>query len=133
MPHTPNRVVPVTVDVTAAADGTVSITCTPDIAGIVKDTSHALIAFTLNTTGYRFPATDAITLDSGKATSDAAADNFPYESWTISDTQAALYDNNKSAKAFGYTVAVLNTTTGQRYSKDPVIDNGGGGVTTVDC
>jgi hypothetical protein len=132
MPHTPNRVVPVTVDVTASG-GTVTITCTPETAGVAKDTKHALIAFTLNTTGYRFPATGAITLDSAKTNSDDAVDNFPYESWTINDTQAALYDNNKSAKAFNYTVSVVNTTTGQRYSKDPVIDNGGGGVGSDGC
>ena len=132
MPHTPMRVVKIEVDVTAAADGTVSITCTPDTADVTKDTKHALLAFTLNTTGFRFPAVDAITLDPEKDNSGDASANFPYSSWTISDTQAALYDNNKSKKAFDYTVAVVNTTTGQQYKVDPVIDNGGGGVTTGD-
>jgi len=127
MPHTAFRVVPVEVDVTVSADGTVNITCTPDSADVVKDTKNALITFTLNTTGYRFPATDAITLDPEQDKSDAAKDNFPYQSWTISDTQAALYDNNKSKKAFGYTVTVENTTTGQQHSVDPEINNGGGG------
>lgn len=134
MPHTPMRVVPVEVDVTVDTDGTVSITCTPNTADVVKDTKHALIAFTLNTTGFRFPANDAITLDPQADGPDTPASNFPYSSWTISDTQAALYDNNKSAKPFGYTVAVVNTTTGQRYSVDPEINNGGGGViATGDC
>jgi hypothetical protein len=131
MSHTPMRVVPVEVDVTAAADGAVTITCKPETAPVTKDTKHALIAFTLNTTGYRFPATDAITLDPEKDGSGDAGNNFPYESWTISDTQAALYDNNKSKKGFPYTVTVVNTTTGQAYSVDPIIDNGGGGVGTV--
>ena len=130
MPHTPMRVVPVEVDVTAAADGTVSITCTPDTADVVKDTKHALIAFTLNTSGFRFPVNDAITLDPEEDDGVMAAANFPYSSWTISDTRAALYDNNKSAKAFGYTVTVVNTTTGQEYKVDPEVNNGGGGVGT---
>jgi len=128
MPHTPMRVVPVEVDVTAAADGTVSITCTPNTAEVVKDTKHALITFKLNTTGFRFPVKDAIVLDPQVDDPDVAGANFPYSSWTVSDTQAALYDNNKTAKAFGYTVTVVNTTTGQQYSVDPEVNNGGGGV-----
>jgi hypothetical protein len=130
MPHTAFRVVPVEVDVTASPDGTVKITCTPDSAPVAKDTKHALIAFTLNTTGYRFRANDAITLDPDDDKSDNASENFPYQSWTISDTQAALYDNNKSKKAFPYTVTVVNTTTGQEYSVDPEVNNGGGGFGT---
>jgi hypothetical protein len=121
MPHTPKRVVPVEVDVTAAADGTVSITCTPNTADVLKDTKHALIVFTLNTTGYRFRTANAIVLDD-------KLDDFPYASWTISDTQAALYDTNKVADTFDYTVTVVNTTTGQEYSVDPEIKNGGGGT-----
>ena len=132
MPHTPFRVVKVGVDVTAASDGTINITCTPNTADVVKDTKHALLAFTLNTTGFRFPATDAITLDPEKDGSLDASQNFPYSSWTINDTAAALYDNNKTAKKFGYTVTVVNTTTGQSYSVDPEVNNGGGGVTTCD-
>jgi len=133
MPHTPMRVVKVAVDVTAGTDGTISIACTPNTADIVKNTKHALLAFTLNTSGFRFPVTDAITLDPEKDGSTDAADNFPYSSWTVSDTEAALYDNNKTAKTFGYTVTVVNTTTGQEYSVDPEVTNGGGGVSTGDC
>jgi hypothetical protein len=128
MPHTAFRVIPVEVDVTVSADGAVKITCTPDSAPVTKDTKHALITFTLNTTGYRFRDTDAITLDPDDDKSNAASENFPYQSWTLSDTQAALYDNNKSNKSFPYTVTVVNTTTGQEHSVDPEIHNGGGGT-----
>ena len=128
MPHTAFRVVPVEVDVSVSAEGTVTITCTPETAPVVKDTKHALIAFKLNTTGYRFRDTDAITLDDS-----SGGDNFPYPSWTLSDTEAALYDNNKTKKAYGYTVTVVNTTTGQTYSVDPIIDNGGGGTNAGVC
>jgi hypothetical protein len=133
MPHTPLRVVPVQVDVTIDDDGAVAITCTPNKAEVVKDTKHALITFTLNTTGWRFPVTDAITLDPKHENAELAPNNFPYASWTINDTQAALYDNNKDAKAFGYTVAVVNNTTGQQYSVDPEVNNGGGGSGMDDC
>jgi len=128
MPHTAFRVVPVEVDVSVSAEGTVTITCNPESAPVVKDTKHALIAFKLNTTGYRFRDTDAITLDDS-----SGSDNFPYPSWTLSDTEAALYDNNKTKKAFAYTVTVVNTTTGQEYSVDPIIDNGGGGTNAGVC
>ena len=121
MPHTPKRVVPVSVDVTVSSDGTVTIDCEPNPADIIKDTKHALLVFTLNTSGFRFRTANAITLDQ-------AIDDFPYDSWTISDTQAALYDRNKVADTFGYTVTVVNTTTGQEYSVDPEIKNGGSGV-----
>ena len=118
MPHTPKRLVPVSVDVTVSTDGTVAIDCNPNPAPILKDTKHALLVFTLNTTGFRFPITNAIKLD------QAVAD-FPYDSWTISDTQAALYDTNRVADLFDYTVTVVNATTGQVYSVDPIIENGG--------
>jgi hypothetical protein len=127
------RVVKVVVDVAASTDGSVVITCTPDAADVLKDTKHALINFFLNTTGYRFPLTDAITLDPKAANAEDAAKNFPFQSWTISDTQAALYDNNKSADAFAYTVSVINNITGKLESVDPVINNGGGGSGMDDC
>ena len=133
MPHTINRVVPIAVDVIANADGSVTITCTPNAADVIQDTKHALITFTLRTTGYRFPLADAITLDTGAANAEDAAKNFPFSSWTISDAQAALYDNNKSKDAFAYTVNVVNNTTGKVSSVDPIINNGGGGTGMDDC
>ncbi len=133
MSHTPMRVVKIEVDVTAGSDGTITITCTPDAASVLKDTKHALLSFALNTTGFRFPDIDAITLDPEKDQSGDAAANFPYPSWTISDTQATLYDNNKTKKSFAYTVNVVNTTTGQPYKVDPIIDNGGGGTGSTGC
>ena len=133
MPHTAFRVVPVEVDVSVSAEGTVTITCNPESAPVVKDTKHALIAFKLNTTGYRFRDTDAITMDPDDDKSNPASENFPYQSWTISDTQAALYDNNKSNNTFGYNVTVVNTKTGQSYSVDPDIHNGGGGIGADAC
>ncbi len=119
--HTPKRVVPVGVDVTANPDGSVVITCDPNPADIIKGTSHVLLVFTLNTSGFRFPTVGAITLDE-------VLEDFPFNSWTISNTQAGLFDRNKVADSFNYTVTVVNTTTGETYSVDPVITNGGGGV-----
>ena len=121
MLHTPKRVVPVSVDVAVNPDGTVAIYCEPNPADIIEGTSHVLLVFTLNTSGYRFRTAHAIELDQPVA-------DFPFASWTISDTQAALFDRNKVADTFAYTVTVVNTTTGEEFSVDPEIKNGGGGV-----
>jgi hypothetical protein len=134
MPHTLNRVVKVDVDVSVSpTDGAVTITCTPNSADVVKDTKHALLTFTLKTTGWRFPVDDAIIIDPQQLAPEDAKTNFPYSSWTISDTSAAMYDNNKTAKTFGYTVTVVNNSTGKSSSIDPEVNNGGGGLGSDGC
>ena len=115
MSHTPARVVPVAVTI---EDGT--IVCTPNPADILKDTSHVLLVFTLSADGFRFRTAKAIELDS-------PVDDFPFASWTISDTQAALFDRNQVADTFSYTVTLVNIKTGEELSVDPEIKNGGGG------
>ncbi len=117
---TPKRVALVTVDVTTGTDGSVVITCSPNPVPIDEGASNVLIAFTLATSGYRFKSANAIELD-------VPADDFPYPSWTISDTSAALYDRNKIADSLDYTVNIVDIKTGLEYSVDPVIQNGGGG------
>jgi hypothetical protein len=126
MPHTPKRVVPVSVDVIANPDGSVTIDCQPHQADIIEGTSRVLLVFTLNTSGYRFRTANAIALD------EPAAD-FPFPSWTLSDTQAALFDRNKVADTLAYTVTVVNNSTGEEFSVDPEIKNGGGGLSGGDC
>ena len=123
---TPKRVVPVTVDVSTAADGSVDITCSPNPANIIEGSSNVLLTFTLATAGYRFRNTKTIELD-------VPVDDFPYNSWTISDTIAGLYDRNKVADLLKYTVHVVDIKTGQEYSVDPEIKNGGGGFGDGDC
>ncbi len=123
---TPKRVVPVTVDVIASPDGTITVSCEPATATVDPGASNVLLTFTLMTSGYRFQKVKAIDMD-------VSSDDFPYPSWTISDTTAALYDRNKVADALNYTVTVVNNTTGKHYSIDPVIQNGGGGTGTDDC
>jgi len=118
---TSKRVVPVTVDVTPGDDGGVTITCDPNPANIIKDTSNVLLVFTLANTAYRFRNRKTIELD-------VPLEDFPFASWTINDTLAALYDCNKVADLVKYTVHVVDVKTGQEYSVDPEIKNGGGGV-----
>jgi|GEM_PF-1049411 len=133
MPHTLNRVVKIAVDVVASPDGKVDIICTPEQADVAKDTSHVLLVFTLKTTGFRFPLDHAIIIDPQQAAAAEAKTNFPFASWTISDSQAALFDTNRTAQPFAYTVNVINNSTGVPYNIDPVINNGGGGIGMGDC
>jgi hypothetical protein len=123
---TPKRVVPVTVDVTPGADGSVDITCSPNPANIIEGSSNVLLVFTLATAGYRFRTAKTIELD-------VPVDDFPFASWTINDTMAALYDRNKVADVLKYTVHVVDIKTGVEYSVDPEIKNGGGGTGTCDA
>lgn len=123
---TPKRVALVAVDVTIAPDGSVVITCSPETVDIDKGASNVLIGFTLNTPGYRFRAAKAIELDE-------PMDDFPYASWTLSDTSAALFDRNKVADLLKYTVNIVDIKTGVEYSVDPEIKNGGGGTGTGDA
>ena len=123
---TPKRVVPVTVDVTPNPAGGVDITCSPNPANIIEGSSNVLLTFTLATPGFRFRAARTIELD-------VPVDDFPYASWTLSDTQAALYDRNKVADVLKYTVHVVDVKTGREYSVDPEIKNGGGGSGMGDC
>jgi hypothetical protein len=114
--NTSARVVPVAVNVTVSVDGIVSISCSPNPVPVQSTSS--LLSFTLATSGWRFRQSQAIALDSPNA-------DFPYNSWTMSETNATLYDLNNTNADFAYTVTVINTTTGQEYSVDPVIRNGG--------
>ena len=125
MADTPKRVVPVTIASTTAADGSVQFYCNPEPVDIIAKSSNVLIVFTLTATGYRFAKSQAIALKT-------AQDDFPYKSWTISDTMAALYDSNKAVDEVAYTVNMLDAQ-GNPVVYDPEIKNGGGGGGPSDC
>jgi hypothetical protein len=126
MTDTPKRVVPITVNVTPKADGSVDIECSPNPVGIGKGSSNVLLTFTLATAGYRFKQTKTIQPDV------VPSEDFPFASWTISDTLAALYDSNVKEDTIAYTVRVVDIKTGVEYSVDPEIKNGGGGTPGCD-
>ena len=111
-----NAVVPVSVTVTTDDKGDVNITCTPNPVPV--NGFHTLIAFSLDTKGYRFRTVDAIELDEPDP-------DFPFPSWTVMPTLATLYDLCNTVDVFKYTVHVVNTITDVEYSVDPEIKNGG--------
>jgi len=119
MADTPKRVVPVTITGTTQLDGSVTFSANPEPANIIKGSSNVLIVFTLVADGYRFAKSKAIELKTPQ-------DDFPYKSWTISDTMAALYDSNKNVDQVAYTVN-MRDSEGTPVVYDPEIRNGGGG------
>ncbi len=125
MADTPKRVVPVTIGSTTAPDGSVTFWASPEPVNIIKGSSNVLIVFTLTADGYRFAKSKAIELKTEQA-------DFPYKSWTISDTLAALYDSNKNVDQVAYTVNMLDAQ-GNPVAYDPEIKNGGGGGPGGDC
>jgi len=114
--NTSKRIVPVTVKVSDTGE----ISCDPNPASIDPGATAVLLVFTLVTGGYRFKKTKAIALDT-------PVPDFPYSSWTITDTQCCLFDHNKNPDVWKYTVTLVNTQTGEEISLDPEIKNGGGG------
>ena len=114
-----NPVVPVSVTVATNADGTVDITCNPNPVPV--DAFHTLIAFSLDTKGWRFRTTNAVQVN------DPHPD-FPFPSWTISPDECLLVDLCNTEASFEYTVNVVNVITDAEYSVDPLIKNGDGGT-----
>ncbi len=111
-----NPVVPVSVTVDKDGAGNVTISCAPNPVPV--DAAHALIGFNLDTAGYRFRAVRTIELDEPDS-------DFPFPSWTVSPTLATLLDLCQTVDTFKYTVHVVDTKTGEEYSVDPEIKNGG--------
>jgi hypothetical protein len=123
MSDTNTRVVPVTVNVSTDASGAVNISCTPEPVDVAKGLDDVLITFTLNGEGFSFSQTDAIVPDKNSKS------DFPYQSWTINNTLAALFDRNNKAAKVKYTINVVDAQ-GKLYPYDPEIKNGGGIGTT---
>ncbi len=99
--------------VTVDSAGMPSVTPDP----VVVTTNNALVVFSLDTPGYNFPETGAIVVI-------LPNDQFPYSSWTIKPTCAAIYDKNSDAHNYKYNVTVVNTATGVATTLDPTIKNG---------
>ena len=55
---------------------------------------------------------------------DGSFPDFPYPSWTNSNTLATLLDKCNTIDSFKYTVYVINTATNVQYNLDPIINNG---------
>jgi hypothetical protein len=114
-----NAVVNVSVTVELDDKGAVNIKCCPNPVPVYGYST--LIAFNLDTRGYRFRTSKAVELDQPSA-------DFPFPSWTLTPTMATLYDLCNNVDVFKYTVNVVDTLTDAEYSVDPEIKNGDVGM-----
>ncbi len=113
MPHTPARILTVTVSV---VDGQVMVS--PDVLA-VSDGPHTL-EFKLQTLGYSFPTLGAIVIEGGHKS------QFPHAPVWVDAQTVTLHDRNanRHPRRYGYRVAVLDAL-GRRRTTDPTIDNEG--------
>jgi hypothetical protein len=92
------------------------VACTPPTVNVSNP--DTLVVFNLATSGYNFPATAAIVINTANT-------DFPYASWTVKPQLCGVFDANGVSGDFKYTCTVVETATGQVLSLDPVIRNGG--------
>ena len=96
-------------------DGKPLIVCNPN--PVLVSVPNTLLAFNLRTPGFHFKGTGAVVID-------GTFEDFPYPSWTLNPTTAALFDKCDQYDRFAYTVTVKHDRTGEEFSVDPIIDNG---------
>jgi hypothetical protein len=113
----PNAVVPVSVTVEMKSDGTVDIQCSPNPVQV--DGCHTLIAFQMESRGWRFRTTNAVQVDKNHP-------EFPFPSWTVTPAMCTILDLCNTHTLIKYTINVVNTLNDAEYSLDPIIKNGDG-------
>ena len=104
------------VQVQVSVDTSGNVRCSPDPVPVQG--KAVLLNFKLVGDGWAFADKDAIVVTDPSG-------NFPYPSWTIKPTQAALLDLDQDTGEFAYTVSVVHTATGQCVKHDPTIQNEG--------
>jgi len=107
--------------VVVTIDGSGNPVCTPDPVNVASNNVLVYATIDPSATGYTFPDSNAIVINTQNS-------DFPYQSWTVKPTLAAVLDLGHNAGNYDYTVFV-NSPTGQKLRVDPVIKNGntGGG------
>ena len=102
-------------NVVVTVDSGTTVVCTPSTVNVTA--ADTLVVFTLNTSGYNFPASGAIVVTTSNS-------DFPYSSWTAKPTIAGVYDRCGVVGDYEYTCTVVETATGRVLSLDPIIHNG---------
>ena len=90
--------------------------CSPDPVTVTA--ANALLVFKLSADDHEFPASGAVVV-----TSEDKLDDFPYPCWQLNKHSVALYDTADDTVSYDYTITVIKSSTGQRISIDPQIDN----------
>lgn len=88
-------------------------TCSPDL--VTASEPNSLVQFQIVNPGYAFdPEAPIVFSDPGS--------NFP-DIWLLSDTLVAVRDRLTSDGDFSFTINLIETGTGKRFSVDPTIRN----------
>ena len=89
------------------------ISCTPDPVPVSG--GNATITFTLGSSGYTFPSSNAIVVPS-------PANQFPNPSVSVASNIATLLDVNSDSNSYKYVVHLIRTSDNQPLSLDPTIE-----------
>lgn len=87
--------------------------CSPELVTVTDPNS--LVQFQIVNQGYAFDPEAPIVFDN-------PGTNFP-DIWLLSDTQVAVRDRLTSGGDFSFTINLIETETGKRFSVDPGIRN----------
>lgn len=101
------------VSISVSSSGIIS--CSPDPVPVSG--SNATISFNLQTSGYTFPASNAIVVP-------APSNQFPSPSISVASNIATLLDVNSDSNSYKYVVHVIRTSDNEPLSLDPTIENG---------
>jgi len=87
--------------------------CSPELVTVTAPNS--LVQFQIVNAGYAFDPDAPIVFANPEG-------NFP-DIWLLSDTQVAVRDRLTSGGDFSFTINLIETATGKRFSVDPGIRN----------
>jgi hypothetical protein len=87
--------------------------CSPELVTVTAPNS--LVQFQIVNAGYAFDPDAPIVFANPEG-------NFP-DIWLLSDTQVAVRDRLTSSGDFSFTINLIETATGKRFSVDPGIRN----------
>jgi hypothetical protein len=87
--------------------------CSPELVTVTAPNS--LVQFQIVNAGYAFDPDAPIVFANPEG-------NFP-DIWLLSDTQMAVRDRLTSSGDFSFTINLIETATGKRFSVDPGIRN----------
>jgi hypothetical protein len=87
--------------------------CSPEL--VTATATNSLVQFQIVNAGYAFDPDAPIVFANPEG-------NFP-DIWLLSDTQVAVRDRLTSSGDFSFTINLIETGTGKRFSVDPTIRN----------
>ncbi len=101
---------------TSTSPPSYTVTCSPPIVKALS--GSMIITFILLTDGFRFRRNKAIYVERG-----GPGTQFPFDSWTQTDTIASIFDYNTDNGLYKYTICLIDDSNNEIILKDPAIQN----------